>query len=768
MKPVPAEGILGERALREAKTTEYSAINELVSLALAKSLGREWVHVCALYPDRVILRDVARLFAYPYTVGDDNQVSFGTPVEVVLEHAPVALREALRTTEASEQKGQGAGRSAGTEGCFIEALADAQDKPKNRYLVRVIRAGLSGNNVNYPAKVLRESVALFNGARVFAKSDEEHTRGKGKDVRQLVGRLVESRFVETKGGGEVQAVLEVLESSDMAAKLRESVERGMSDDLFGLSIDATGTSKQSARFTECTSIKKVESVDLIVEPGAGGQIIRFVEAQQEGDSMLRQQMLHAIGKRNKALATQLADASDDEILTRYTEAMSQPNQDEGNGTGTGTEAIEARFATMEARGHARATLAASKLPQASRDRLTQRFTEAQSLTVAEVDAAIKAESEYVTRLTESAHVRGLGEGRVEAGEDRADKVKNMLDDFFDPKKKAMSFRECYVEITGDRDVTGLLENCDRTRLREAVGEALFREAISASTFSDILGDSITRSMIREYRGLEAYGDWRWIVDIVPIRDFRTNERTRMGGYGNLPAVAENGAYDPLTSPGDDKASYAVSKRGGTETISIETIANDDVGVIRRIPIALATAAGRTLYEFVYDFLSTNPMIYDGVALFHAGHSNLGAAALDATSFAAARLRMKRQQELTSGKRLGVGLKHLVVPSDLEEAAFNLFVRNTNQDETFINSRKPTVHVVDHWTDANNWFATADKSSIPMIELGFYGGNEEPQIFIQDNPTQGSLFSNDQIKYKIRHVYGGTVVEFRGLDGSIVA
>jgi hypothetical protein len=201
---------------------------------------------------------------------------------------------------------------------------------------------------------------------------------------------------------------------------------------------------------------------------------------------------------------------------------------------------------------------------------------------------------------------------------------------------------------------------------------------------------------------------------------------------------------------------------------METIANDDVGLLRRIPMGLATSAGRTLYEFVYGFLDSNALIYDGLALFVAGHNNLGTAALDATSFAAARLRMKQQTEQDSGKRLGITLRHLVIPSDLEETAYNLFQRGTNNDQTFVQSRVPTVHVVDHWTDVNNWYAAADNSQVPLIELGFYGGNQDPELFVQDMPTQGSLFSNDQIKYKIRHIYSGAVRDYRAFDGSIVA
>ena len=52
-------------------------------------------------------------------------------------------------------------------------------------------------------------------------------------------------------------------------------------------------------------------------------------------------------------------------------------------------------------------------------------------------------------------------------------------------------------------------------------------------------------------------------------------------------------------------------------------------------------------------MDDNPVIYDGTALFAAGHNNLGTAALDATALAAARLQMLQQTELDSGERLGI-------------------------------------------------------------------------------------------------------------------
>ncbi len=128
-----------------------------------------------------------------------------------------------------------------------------------------------------------------------------------------------------------------------------------------------------------------------------------------------------------------------------------------------------------------------------------------------------------------------------------------------------------------------------------------RASIDTLTFAEIFGDSVTRKMVKEYR-MPGLDEWKKIVDIVPLADFRTNRRTRMGGYGDLPAVAQGGAYTALSSPGDEEATYAASKRGGTEDLTIEAIKNDDVGSIRRIPIKMSRAAKRTLHKFVFDFL----------------------------------------------------------------------------------------------------------------------------------------------------------------------
>jgi hypothetical protein len=154
-------------------------------------------------------------------------------------------------------------------------------------------------------------------------------------------------------------------------------------------------------------------------------------------------------------------------------------------------------------------------------------------------------------------------------------------------------------------------------------------------------------------------------------------------------------------------------------------------------------------------------------LFHATHGNLGASVLSAVSISAANVAMQKQTEAGSGRRLALSGKYLLVPLDLEELAFNLFQRTTNNDRFYIQDQGIEVLPVVDWTDANDWVLACAPQDCPCIEIGFMDGNEDPEIFIQDAPSVGSLFTNDRITFKIRHIYGGAVKDFRGLYKSVV-
>jgi phage major head subunit gpT-like protein len=258
-------------------------------------------------------------------------------------------------------------------------------------------------------------------------------------------------------------------------------------------------------------------------------------------------------------------------------------------------------------------------------------------------------------------------------------------------------------------------------------------------------------------------------------------RPRIGGYGTLPIVTQGSGYNTLTSPTDEEQTYAVAKRGGTEDLTLETIANDDVGAVRRIPVKLARAAAQTLYRFVFDFLKDNPTLaYDGTALFHTNHANTGTTALSDFQLKTAIQLMRNQAAYGDTAEVLGGAnspRWLVVPNELEDLSVRLtasatYVGATNEAGTtpnMIRLRYPQLEplVIDYWTDPDNWYLVADPAKQPTIEIGFLNGQEEPELFIQDAPLLGSVFTADKITYKIRHIYGGNVLDHRMFFGAIV-
>jgi hypothetical protein len=113
---------------------------------------------------------------------------------------------------------------------------------------------------------------------------------------------------------------------------------------------------------------------------------------------------------------------------------------------------------------------------------------------------------------------------------------------------------------------------------------------------------------------------------------------------------------------------------------------------------------------------------------------------------------------------------LIVPTDLEELAWQLCmsavaIPGTGNDP----ADRPNLHqglepiVIDYWSDSNDWFLACDPQMCPTIEVGFYQGREEPEIFTQSDPNVGSMYDADKVTYKIRHAYNGAVVEHRGVQ-----
>ena len=596
-----------------------------------------------------------------------------------------------------------------------QMILEAVDPSGKEWEVILIRPGTSKNGNYYPPEVLMAAAPLFEGVRAFADhaTQEERRSRPERSIRDVVGWFDSIRFAEGDG---VLARFHILESADWLRRMVLDAFQAGRADLIGFSIDAEGRTATKringtpVRWVE--GIERVNSVDVVTRPAAGGQLVRLLASDAKEVRM---------------------------------------------------EDLEERIRRQECRLLLKEALMECDLPHLVKEKIKKRF-EGKVFEEAELLEAIRDEREVLARLSQEGAVRGFGKTKVEVGDCEVDRYKKAMDGLFfgspvDGVRPFRSLQEAFRAITG-RDLSDALSESHR-----------LMESLTTASFDQILADSITRRMLKEYSRPDL-NSWRQICEVVAISDFRTQRRMRFGGYANLPTVAQGASYAALTSPTDEEATYTPAKRGGTEDLTLEMIKNDDVGAIRRIPIRLGRAAAQTLHEFVFDFLATNPLIYDALALFSAGHNNIGSAALSSASLMAGRNAMMKQTELNSGKRLAIRPRFLVVPIDLEETAFQLInservVGSANNEPNFIKALGLNLIVVEYWTDTNNWYLVADPADVPTIEVGFLEGREEPELFVQDQESVGSMFSADKITYKIRHIYGGAVMDYRGFYGAIV-
>jgi hypothetical protein len=667
-------------------------------------------------------------------------------------------------------------------------LAEGSAPEGSTWDVLLIQPGISKNRRRYRREVLQEALGrgAFDNARAFAPDGPDHFGfgefGRKRGPKELVGWWTDPRYEEAislPDGKMAEGVVGTFHVSEAAPWLKTMLADAWArkkPDLVGWSIVGDGDIKvvrgaDGRPLADVSRMDVVESIDPVVNPAAGGRTLRLV-ASKEGmvnwTGLTLAEAVRGLGA-GTILPDELKDNRPD--LFRLIESFDgAPPKTADPAEGVKT-LVEAEFGKIKAIQYLEAKLAArSRLAEPIKARVRDRVTSAlmggKVLAEAEIEQIVTDEVTYVGQFS-PAPSAGIGAAQISDVKAERDQMVEAAYKGLKGEDPKFSIAKFYVDLTGDSNFSG--KYVDGGRLTES----LLTESITTSTFAEIMGDSVTRRML-DYYNLPGLDAWRSIVNVGSVKDFRTYRRVRFGGYGNLPAVAQGDPYTALSTPGDEEATYAISKRGGTEDMTLESIANDDLNAMRDIPRRLGRAAGQTLHEFVFDFLRTNPTIYDSSALFVAGHgSNLGSTALDATTLAAGRLVMKKQTDMSNSKRLGIVPKYLVVPNDLEQKAYELTatdreVASANNTLNWIKTFGLSVIVVDYWTDANNWYLVADPNAVPTIEVAFFNGNQEPELFVQDQPTVGNVFTNDKITYKIRHIYGGAVMDFRGFYGAVVA
>jgi hypothetical protein len=326
-----------------------------------------------------------------------------------------------------------------------------------------------------------------------------------------------------------------------------------------------------------------------------------------------------------------------------------------------------------------------------------------------------------------------------------------------------------------------------------------KEALSVSDLPLYFGDTLQRLLLADFAmrppSWESYTD---VNDQIP--DFRAIKLKQLNGADGPLSVVDASAAGavvgaqseyPEAQPTDDETSYRVYKRGRIIPVEWEALVNDDLGALRKMPQKLSRACQRTETRFVAELLADTSGPNATYFTTARGNRLTSNPNLSIPNIAAAYTLLAKQTD-TSGEPIMVDAPILLVPPALKILATNMKeMVTTDFNAAAAGGDSNSVIRVRNWIMAgievvvNEYLPTIASSANghtqwyliqkpadgrPLIQVGFLRGRRQPQLLMKAanqvsldgsalSPMEGD-FETDTARWKVRHVMGGSQVEYR--------
>jgi hypothetical protein len=302
---------------------------------------------------------------------------------------------------------------------------------------------------------------------------------------------------------------------------------------------------------------------------------------------------------------------------------------------------------------------------------------------------------------------------------------------------------------------------------EMVGRAL-----QTSDFPNILAAGANKALLAGWE-LRPESWTVWCSIGPPVPDFKAQTLVRISETSDLDEVPENGEF-LYGKAVDSKETVTVVTYGKLFAITRQAIINDDLGALLTIPASMGESAARKVGDLPYAVLTANSAMGDGLALFHANHTNLiahGSGAVPSiATISAAILAMGKQKDSLAKRRLNIRPEYFISPKALEGAA-EIFFRSqffsdhstVATDSSFASTRGNPYYgdyftrVYDSRLDDNAaepWYLAARKGL--TVAMFFLNGVQAP--FMESR--QG--WTVDGTEYKVRIDAAAKALDWRGL------
>ncbi|MFC5391209.1 prohead protease/major capsid protein fusion protein [Bosea vestrisii] len=297
---------------------------------------------------------------------------------------------------------------------------------------------------------------------------------------------------------------------------------------------------------------------------------------------------------------------------------------------------------------------------------------------------------------------------------------------------------------------------------------------STSDFPMILSAVANKTLRAGYEA--APQTFRPLVREVSAPDFKPINRLQLGEAPQLEKVNEHGEFKRGTL-GEGKESYQLLTYGKIVAITRQAVVNDDLGAFTRIPRMFGVQAANLESDLVWAQIVGNPIMGDGVSLFHANHANLGTAGgISDTTIAEAFKLMRLQKGLDGKTLLNLTPSYLIVPVNVLPTAMKFLTASTpamvaTQQSNIVPEYLRTLTPISEprldsgFTNpatgaaiagnSFNWFMAGDRAQIDTVEIAYLEGKRGAY-------TETRIgFDIDGVEVKVRLDVGAGAIDFRG-------
>ncbi|QGH73004.1 MAG: capsid maturation protease [Siphoviridae sp. ctCJE6] len=304
-----------------------------------------------------------------------------------------------------------------------------------------------------------------------------------------------------------------------------------------------------------------------------------------------------------------------------------------------------------------------------------------------------------------------------------------------------------------------------------------KESGSTSDFPNLLANVMYKILLDKFKSFDS--PWKQYTMQSDLADFKTHNRVIVSGAPDLLEVAPDGEYSDSNLT-DYNYGIALQTFGRTFSIGRRTVINDDLNAIRQQPARFGRAAARTLVKKIVNQIEGDGLMYDGNHMFTLGHGNYSDTALANTAAGAAAVQtamvgIKNQTDPDTGEKMGLKPKYLVVPTDLEFIGGQLIRSaqiwpvSTNGGGTLNAISGLELLVEPFLTSTTGWYVMADPADAPVVEVGFLGGKETPDLLMKRADTVNLAggedewgYDFDEIFYKVRYDFALARAMYQGI------